>query len=135
MVLTEQERANLKRLADSQARGDGVRWDEPKTIEGYGARPIETIEVADYNDPTRKVEKQVATIRTDDGLVAIWSGLPALDEKLFDSGDITGRPIIVTYHGERLSQSSGRNYKSFDVVVGDAPEAAPELAPEEEFGF
>lgn len=116
--LSEHELAALDRLEDKLGRGASVHWDEPKTIRGVGARPIETATVKDYNDPSKMISKRVATLRTANGLEAIWEG-PAGLEKLFEA-DITGHPVIVTYKGERVSQESGRPYKAFDVIVGDA---------------
>ena len=73
----------------------------------------------DYNDATKTTTKKVATLRTSTGLQAIWEGPAALD-KLFEV-EGSGMPVIVAYPGERVGQESGRTYKAFDVVIGEAP--------------
>ncbi len=120
-TLGADEQAALDALEDQLGRGVNVHWPkhEPKTIRGYGARDIETVSVPSYDDPSQMVEKRVATIRTSEGLQAIWEG-PAGLEKLFES-EIAGRPVIVTCTGEKISQKTGRSYKAFTVLVGDAP--------------
>jgi hypothetical protein len=115
--LSTQELEKLAQLEDNLGRGESVKWDEPKKIAGYIVRPVETVQVKDYNDSSRTVDKRVVTLRTATGLVAIWEGPGAL-EKLFDEAD-TGRPVIVRYTGEKIGQESGRPYKAFDVVIGD----------------
>jgi hypothetical protein len=118
-VLSETEQAALDRLENQQARGTSVKWEKPCTIKGFLARPIEAVTVKDYADPTKTVEKKVATLRTAEGLQAIWSGLAAV-EALFEI-EGSGMPVIVTYKGEKTGQESGRSYKDIDVVVGEAP--------------
>jgi hypothetical protein len=133
--LSEQEEAALAALEDEQGRGDGVSWDAPKTVKGVMVRDVETITFTDKNDGVEK-QKRVATLRTADGLVAIFEGPAKLNSRLFDGeqfqGESIGAPtkgqlVIVTYKGERLSQN-GRDYKDFDVVRGPVPKAMP--APE-----
>src|SRR5262245_41417476 len=101
-ALDERELAALDALEDKLARGRSVHWDQPKVIRGFVARPIEKVAVRDYNDPTSTVEKRVATLRTEDGLEAIWEGPSAL-ERLFEI-DGSGVPVIVAYNGEKIGQ-------------------------------
>jgi hypothetical protein len=126
--LSAQELEKLAQLEDNLGRGEAVKWDGPKKIAGYVVRPVETVQAKDYNDSSRTVEKRVVTLRTATGLVAIWEGPGAL-EKLFEEAD-TGRPVIVRYTGEKVGQESGRQYKAFDVVVGDneAASATPDAS-------
>jgi hypothetical protein len=121
--LSEQELARLEALENELARGTSVRWDEPKRISGFLVRPIEKVTVKDYSDPSKTVEKQVATLRTANGLQTIWEG-PAGLEKLFEVQG-SGMPVIVDYKGEKVAQESGRSYKSFDVIVGPHEAALP----------
>jgi hypothetical protein len=118
-VLSEAEQAALDRLENQQARGISVRWEKPCTVKGFLARPIEAVTVKDYGDPTKMVEKKVATLRTAEGLMAIWSG-PAALEALFEI-EGAGMPVIVVYKGEKVGQESGRSYKDISVVIGEAP--------------
>jgi hypothetical protein len=105
-ALSEAELAKLDALEDSLGRGTAVHWDEPKSVRGYLARPIETATAKDFNDPKKTVEKRVATLRTTNGLQAIWEG-PAGLEKLFLAVGYE-MPVIVVYKGERVGQESGR---------------------------
>jgi hypothetical protein len=117
--LSDRELEALEALEERLGRGTAVKWDEPKTIKGYLVRPIEEAEVPEYGDSTKTVAKKLATVRTATGLQAIWEGPAALD-KLFEIKG-SGMPVIVAYLGEKVGQESGRTYKAFDVVVGEAP--------------
>ena len=123
MSLTSDELADLNALEDQELRGGSVNWDEPKRVGGGVARDVETFS---YTDKTTGEErtKQVLTLRTADGLVAIFEGPQSLNAKLFDGErydqpplgpPATGDLLIVEYLGERTSQSSGRLYKAFRV--------------------
>ena len=128
-TLSNHELEQLAKLEDKLGRGESVRWDEPKTIRGFVVRDIETVDVNDYSDPSRKVSKRVLTLRTATGLAAIWEG-PAALEELFEEA-VAGRPVVVAYQGEKVGQESGRSYKSFSVVVGkEEPEATAEFPAE-----
>jgi hypothetical protein len=120
--LSDHELEALARLEDELGRGESVKWDEPKTIRGYVARTVETVTVKDYSDSSKTVDKKVITLRTAEGLAAIWEGPTGL-EKLFEAE--ASQPVIVAYRGEKVAQESGRTYKAFDVVTGDKePEPA-----------
>jgi hypothetical protein len=132
--LTTDELAAPNRLEDEQARGVTVKWDEPKTVKGVAAREIETVT---YSDRTSGEEKtsRILTLRTADGLQAIFDGPIALGWRLFgdNSPDSTsneaarkGDLLIVSYLGERTAES-GREYKAFDVTRS-TPEADAQLA-------
>jgi hypothetical protein len=79
----------------------------------------ETVEVRDYSDPSKTVAKRVATLRTEQGLEAIWEG-PVRLQPLFEV-EGSGLPVVVAYGGEKTSKS-GRTYKDFDLIIDDAPE-------------
>jgi hypothetical protein len=134
MALTQDELARLERLEDEQARGVPVKWDHPKTVRGVVVRDAETITYNDQNLGT-EVTKQVVTLRTENGLEAIFSGPGRLDSALFrgerykDDPNPAGPPrkgdlLIVNYKGERPSQSTGREFKDFDVYRS-TPETPP----------
>ena len=127
--LSDHELRELEALEERFARGTAVKWGEPQTIKGHLIRPIETVTVPKYGEPTKTVDKKVATLRTSSGLQAIWEGPDALD-KLFEIEGY-GMPLIVAYLGERVGQESGNTYKAFDVVIGDAPAAMPEDPPDD----
>jgi hypothetical protein len=133
--LSDHELRELEALEDRLGRGTAVKWDKPKTIKGYLVRPIEEAEVRDYNDPTKRITKKLATLRTSSGLQAIWEGPDAL-EKLFEIKG-HGMPVIVAYVGEKIGQESQMTYKAFDVVAGEVPTAAPEDAagPDDDIRF
>lgn len=120
--LSPHELRALEALEEQLGRGTAVKWDEPKTIKGYLVRPIEEAEVPEYGDSTRAVTKKLATVRTAAGLQTIWEGPTALEELFEIEG--SGMPVIVAYLGEKVGQETGRTYKAFDVVVGEAPEPA-----------
>lgn len=131
--LSETELAALDELEDMLARGEAVVWDEPKTIRGIVVRDVETVTFNDKNNGGAEKSKRVLTLRTTDGLVAIFEGPAKLTSRLFNGerfgSDPVGPPVqgqlaIVTYKGERVSQTTGRDYKDFDVVVGPPPAAA-----------
>jgi hypothetical protein len=133
--LSDRELEELEALEERLGRGASVTWDEPKAVKGYLVRPIEEAEVPAYDDRTKTIAKKVATLRTSSGLQAIWEG-PGQLEKLFEIEGY-GMPVIVAYLGERVGQESGRTYKAFDVVVGEAPAATPEDAgsPDDDIPF
>jgi hypothetical protein len=114
--LSQSELDRLEQLENEQARGVSVRWDVPKVVKGFLVRPIEEVEVPDYNDKTRRVTKKIATLRTASGLEAIWEGPVAL-EPLFEVVG-SGHPIIVRYGGRKPSQTSAYDYGDFSVIVG-----------------
>lgn len=121
--LTPDELAALDQLEDEQARGETVKWDEPKTVRGVVAREIETIAFTDRTSGEEKTSR-ILTIRTENGLQAIFDGPVALGLRLFGdnspggaAGDAArkGDLLIVSYLGERPTDS-GREYKAFDVT-------------------
>jgi hypothetical protein len=117
-ALSESEQRALDALEERLGRGTSVKWDRPKTVRGFLARPIETATVKDFDDPSKTVEKRVATLRTAEGLQAIWKGPTGLKELFEIEG--SGMPVVVSYVDDSVSQE-GRPYKKFDVVVGEAP--------------
>jgi hypothetical protein len=132
--LTPDELAALDSLEDEQARGETVKWDEPKTVKGVAAREIETVTFTDRTCGEEKTSR-ILTLRTENGLQAIFDGPVALGWRLFgdDSpGGTANEParrgdlLIVAYLGERTAES-GREYKAFDVTRS-APEPDAQLA-------
>ena len=122
LTLSAAELDRLDRLEDEQARGEAVRWDEPKTVRGIVVRDVETVTFKDKNTDESKT-KHVLTMRTETGLAAIFEGPTALNSRLFageracepDLGPPrTGDLVIVTYKGEKTSEA-GFAYKAFDV--------------------
>lgn len=125
MKLTQDEVAQLERLEDEQGRGVSVKWDTPKTVRGVVVRDVEDVTFTDQNSG-EDTTKKVCTVRTENGLEAIWEGPDQLNSKLFkgerfkDDPSPSGPPrksdlLIAHYKGEKLSQTSGRDYKAFDV--------------------
>jgi hypothetical protein len=135
--LTDTELDALTALEDEQARGEPVRWDQPKTVKGVVARDLETFSYRDANDGGEKT-KRVLTLRTEKGLAAIFDGPAKLTSRLFNGerqdGEPTGPPgkgcpVIVEYRGEKVSQTTGRAYKDFAVYRGEQAHTNPDDIP------
>lgn len=149
--LSPAEERALAELEDEQGRGEAISWDEQKTVRGVVVRDVETVTFQDKNDGTTK-EKRVLTLRTADGLMAIFEGPAKLNSRLFEgeqyNADPLGPPakgqlVIVTFKGERVSQTTGRDYKDFEITRGPAPTSpepaaaapAPAVGPSDEIPF
>jgi hypothetical protein len=128
MTLSQDELTRLEQLEDQQARGEAVAWDEPKTIRGVVVRDVETVTFTDKRDNTERT-KRVLTLRTADGLQTIFEGPGKLNDRLFEGKRFkddpnalgpprTGELVIVTYLGDKPSQTTGREWKDFDVYRG-----------------
>jgi hypothetical protein len=133
--LTADELAALDRLEDEQARGETVKWDEPKTIRGVAARNIETVQSRD-KEGTPKTSR-VLTLRTQDGLKAIFDGPVRLNWFVFGdpppSSAATRPPrkgdlVIVDYRGEKTAPETGRTFKDFHVTSSSASTVDAETA-------
>jgi hypothetical protein len=132
--LSSAEVAALAELEDERGRGESVVWDEPKIVKGAVVRDVEVVSFTDKNDGSEKT-KRVITLRTEQGLAALWEGPAKLTSRLFEGeqyhGEKLGPPVkgqllLVEFKGERLSGTSGRAYKDFDVVRGPVPQSTPE---------
>jgi hypothetical protein len=138
MKLTQEELARLEQLEDEQARGASVKWDTPKAVRGVVVRDVEEVTFTDASSG-EDTTKEVCTVRTENGLEAIWEGPDQLNSKLFkgerfkDDPSPSGPPrkgdlLIVHYKSEKTSQTSGREWKAFDVYrstpEGPSPDGA-----------
>jgi hypothetical protein len=121
--LSSDELAALDRLEDEQARGETIKWDRPKTIRGVVARDVETVASRD-RDGNAKTSR-VLTLRTQDGLKAIFDGVVRLNWFIFGDKPPSGaavRPprrgdlLIVDYRGEKTAPDTGRTFKDFSVT-------------------
>jgi hypothetical protein len=139
--LSPTELAALERLEDEVARGEAVRWDVPKMVRGIAVRDVEVVTYADQNDGSEKT-KRVLTLRTAEGIFAIFEGPRKLTSRLFDGEQKGGGPlgpprkgdlVLIQYKGEKVSSTTGRAFKDFDVTVSrTALEPSAQIGPDDD---
>jgi hypothetical protein len=130
--LSDAELARLEQLENEQARGEAIRWDEPKEVRGVVVRDVEEITFKDRHTDEAKT-KQLLTLRTAHGLVAVFEGPVALNKRLFEGERLnqpslgppkTGDLVIIKFVGEGMTDG-GQSFKRFEVYRSTLQASAP----------